>query len=59
MSEHEVPNPALPTRYFDTLKEAGDSPGDKVILLPLTGMSDVSGQTRNAILTANEAGEKK
>jgi len=61
VSEHEVLNLVLLTQYFDTLKEIGVSSGSKVILLPHApaGMSDISDQLRNAIMTANEAGEKK
>jgi len=61
VSEHEVLNLVLLTQYFDTMKEIGVSSGSKVILLPHSpeGMSDVSTQLRNAIITGNEAGEKK
>ncbi|GAA0530757.1 regulator of protease activity HflC (stomatin/prohibitin superfamily) [Rhizomicrobium palustre] len=59
VSEHEVLNLVLLTQYFDTMKEIGVSSGSKVILLPHSpeGMSDVSAQLRNAILTANEASD--
>jgi regulator of protease activity HflC (stomatin/prohibitin superfamily) len=61
VSEHEVLNLVLLTQYFDTLKEIGDSSGSKVILVPHspTGMSDISAQLRDAIITANEAGTEK
>ena len=61
VSEHEVLNLVLLTQYFDTMKEIGVSSGSKVILLPHSpeGMSDVSTQLRNAIITGNEAAEKK
>ena len=61
VSEHEVLNLVLLTQYFDTLKEIGVSSGSKVILVPHspTGMSDISAQLRDAIITANEAGTGK
>jgi regulator of protease activity HflC (stomatin/prohibitin superfamily) len=61
VSEHEVLNLVLLTQYFDTLKEIGVSSGSKVILLPHApaGMSDISDQLRNAIMTGSEAVEKK
>lgn len=61
VSEHEVLNLVLLTQYFDTMKDIGVSSGSKVILLPHSpeGMSDVSTQLRNAIITGNEASEKK
>ena len=51
-----MPNLALPTRYFDTLKQIGDSPGTKAILLRPAGMSDISGQRRNAIMIGQRGG---
>ncbi len=61
VSEHEVLNLVLLTQYFDTLKDIGVSSGSKVILIPHApdGMSDVSAQLRNAIMTANEAATPK
>lgn len=61
VSEHEVLNLVLLTQYFDTMKEIGVSSGSKVILLPHSpeGMSDVSTQLRNAIITGNEARTEK
>lgn len=58
VNEHEVLNLVLLTQYFDTLKEVGVSSGSKVILIPHApgGISDVSDQLRNAIITANETG---
>lgn len=60
VSEHEVLNLVLLTQYFDTVKEIGVSSGSKVILIPHApgGMSDLSDQLRNAIMTANEATDR-
>jgi regulator of protease activity HflC (stomatin/prohibitin superfamily) len=57
VSEHEVLNLVLMTQYFDTLKEVGVTANSKVILIPHApgGMSDVSEQLRNAIITGTEA----
>jgi regulator of protease activity HflC (stomatin/prohibitin superfamily) len=59
VSEREVLNLVLLTQYFDTVKEIGVSSGSKVILIPHApgGMSDISDQLRNAIMTASEATE--
>ncbi len=57
VNEHEVLNLVLLTQYFDMLKEVGVSAGSKVILTPHSpgGMSDVTGQIRDAIVTGTEA----
>jgi len=57
VSEHEVLNLVLLTQYFDTMKEVGVSAGSKVILIPNGpgGLTDISEQLRNAIITGSEA----
>jgi regulator of protease activity HflC (stomatin/prohibitin superfamily) len=57
VSATDVMQLVLLTQYFDTLKEIGVSSGSKVILMPHApgGMSDISEQLRNAIITGNEA----
>lgn len=61
VNEHEVLNLVLLTQYFDTMKEIGVSAGSKVILVPNGpgGMTDISEQLRNAIITGNEAAGAK
>lgn len=55
-SAHDVMNLVLMTQYFDTLKDVGQSSNANTILLPHSpaGMSDISEQLRNAMITANE-----
>jgi hypothetical protein len=50
-------NLVLLTQYFDTMKEVGVSAGSKVILIPNGpgGLTDISEQLRNAIITGSEA----
>lgn len=52
----DVMNLVLMTQYFDTLKDIGLSSKSNTILIPHSpsGMSDISEQMRNAIITANE-----
>ena len=52
----DVMNLVLMTQYFDTLKEVGTQSGSNTILLPHSpaGMTDISEQLRNAMITANE-----
>jgi regulator of protease activity HflC (stomatin/prohibitin superfamily) len=61
VNEHEVLNLVLLTQYFDTMKEIGVSAGSKVILVPSgpAGMTDISEQLRNAIITGREAASVK
>jgi regulator of protease activity HflC (stomatin/prohibitin superfamily) len=61
VNEHEVLNLVLLTQYFDMLKEVGVSAGSKVILTPHGpgGMSEVTDQIRNAIITGTEATARK
>ena len=56
VSAGDVLNLVLLTQYFDTMKDIGVSSGSKVILMPHSpaGMSDISTELRNAILTGNE-----
>lgn len=53
----EVMNVLMLTQYFDTIKEIGDQDNTKVIFLPHSpaGMTDLSAQIRNAMMSANEA----
>lgn len=57
VSAPDVMQLVLLTQYFDTLKEIGISSGSKVILMPHApgGMTDITDQLRNAIITGNEA----
>lgn len=52
----DVMNLVLMTQYFDTIKDIGLSGKSNTILIPHSpaGMSDISEQMRNAIITANE-----
>lgn len=52
----DVMNLVLMTQYFDTLKDIGVSSKNSTILIPHSpgGLSDISEQMRNAIITANE-----
>jgi len=61
VSEHEVLNLVLLTQYFDTMKDIGVSAGSKVILIPNGpgGLTDISEQLRNAIITGSEAAAVK
>jgi regulator of protease activity HflC (stomatin/prohibitin superfamily) len=61
VSATDVMQLVLLTQYFDTLKEIGISAGSKVILMPHApgGMSDISEQLRNAIVTGNEASKSE
>lgn len=56
VSAGDVLNLVLLTQYFDTMKDIGVSSGSKVILMPHSpgGMSDISAELRNAIVTGNE-----
>lgn len=55
-SAGDVMNLVLMTQYFDTLKDIGVSSKNSTILIPHSpgGLSDISEQMRNAIITANE-----
>ncbi|MCA9323916.1 SPFH domain-containing protein [Candidatus Saccharibacteria bacterium] len=55
-SAQDVMNLVLMTQYFDTLKEVGLSSNSNTIMIPHSpaGMSDISDQLRNAMITANE-----
>jgi len=46
------------TQYFDTLKDIGASSETNTILMPHSpgNMSDVMGQIRDTIMTANQVG---
>ncbi len=57
----DVMNLVLMTQYFDTLKDIGYSSKSNTILIPHSpsGMSDISEQMRNAIITANEVTNNK
>ncbi|MCP3679363.1 MAG: SPFH domain-containing protein [Gammaproteobacteria bacterium] len=52
----EVMNLVLLTQYFDTLKGIGSNSHSNTILIPHSpgGLSDLSAQMRNAIITANQ-----
>lgn len=52
----DVMNLVLMTQYFDTLKEIGASSKTNTLMIPHSpgGMSEVSEQIRNAIITGNE-----
>lgn len=52
----DVMNLVLMTQYFDTLKEVSNSSKTNTILIPHSpsGMTDISEQMREAIITANE-----
>lgn len=53
----DVMNLVLLTQYFDTLKDLGDNSNTKTILIPHSpgGMSDLSSQIREAIMTGSDA----
>ena len=55
-SAQDVMNLVLMTQYFDTLKDVGSQTGASTILLPHSpaGMTDISAQMREAMITANE-----
>ena len=57
VSAPDVMQLVLLTQYFDTMKEIGISAGSKVILTPHApgGMTDISEQLRNAIISGSEA----
>jgi regulator of protease activity HflC (stomatin/prohibitin superfamily) len=61
VSAPDVMQLVLLTQYFDTMKEIGVSSGSKVILMPHApgGMTDISEQLRNAIMTGAEATKQK
>ncbi len=54
----DVMNLVLMTQYFDTLKDIGASSETNTILMPHSpgNMSDVMGQIRDTIMTANQVG---
>lgn len=56
VNEKDVLNLVLLTQYFDTMKDIGADAGSKVILMPHSpaGMSDISAQIREAIITGEE-----
>lgn len=60
-SAHDVMNLVLMTQYFDTLKDVGLSSNSNTIMIPHSpaGMSDISDQLRNAMITANEVTHKR
>ena len=55
-SAHDVMNLVLMTQYFDTLKDVGSQTSSSTILLPHSpaGMTDISQQMREAMITAHE-----
>jgi regulator of protease activity HflC (stomatin/prohibitin superfamily) len=59
-SAQDVMNLVLMTQYFDTLKDVGLSSNSNTILIPHSpsGMSDISEQLRDAMITANEVSKK-
>lgn len=59
-SAQDVMNLVLMTQYFDTLKDVGLSSNTNTIMIPHSpaGMSDISEQLRNAMITANEVSKK-
>lgn len=58
VKSQDVMNLVMMTQYFDTLKDLGNSGKTNTILIPHSpsGMGDLSEQIRNAMITANEAG---
>ena len=52
----DVMNLILMTQYFDTLKEVGHASKTNTILIPHSPghLSDLSGQIRDAMITASE-----
>jgi regulator of protease activity HflC (stomatin/prohibitin superfamily) len=59
-TSQDVMNLVLMTQYFDTLKDVGLSSNSNTIMIPHSpsGMSDISEQLRNAMITANEVSKK-
>ncbi|MCC6466550.1 MAG: SPFH domain-containing protein [Planctomycetes bacterium] len=57
----EVMNLILLTQYFDTLKELGQNSHTNTIMLPHSpgALGDLASQIRDAVLTANVAGQAK
>lgn len=57
VSSEEILQILMLTQYFDVLKELGTGAGSKVLFMPHTpgGLADLTGQLRNAVLSANEA----
>jgi regulator of protease activity HflC (stomatin/prohibitin superfamily) len=55
-SPQDVMNLVLLTQYFDTLKDIGATGKSNTILIPHSpgGMTDISNQIRDAMITANE-----
>lgn len=51
----DVMNIVMMTQYFDTLKEIGASGKSNTVMIPISpaGVSDLTGQMRNAIISAN------
>lgn len=56
VNSQDVMNLVMMTQYFDTLKELGLSGKNSTILIPHSpsGMSDISEQMRNAMITADQ-----
>jgi regulator of protease activity HflC (stomatin/prohibitin superfamily) len=56
VNAQDVMNLVMMTQYFDTIKEIGVNGGSNTIMLPSSpsGMSELSEQMRNAMITANE-----
>lgn len=56
VTSQDVMNLVMMTQYFDTIKELGLTGRNNTILIPHTpsGMSDLSEQIRNAMITANQ-----
>lgn len=57
----DVMNLVLMTQYFDTIKDIGINGESNTIMIPHSpsGMSDISEQMRNAIITANQVPEAR
>jgi regulator of protease activity HflC (stomatin/prohibitin superfamily) len=55
-SAQDVMNLVMMTQYFDTIKDIGNTSNTNTILIPHSpsGMSDLSDQIRNSMITAQE-----
>lgn len=56
VNAQEVMNLVLMTQYFDTLKEVSDTSKTNTIMIPHSpaGLTDISAQMRDAMITANQ-----
>ena len=56
VNSQDVMNLVMMTQYFDTIKELGMSGKNSIILIPHGpgGMTDMSDQIRNAMITAEQ-----